>query len=263
MICLTVRGMLEYHFIISQGLLCACVAIAHVLHSLSHSLSLSRSQTVQCPPTPAPEYPQGYSLKDLLDNWNPDDTDIPAMHYDSFCRFDFTKDHKQIEAYRKADVPVIITNIPEVTRAVRKWSDFDYLNKKLGPYVPYVTETSRSNHFMFSRGKTYSENLKLLMSGPTGVTMKSFEEWVRGAVVEHNHSLESRTHSYFRVTSTTPDRHWLYEEFPFFKPDSKFFHATHPTVVSATSDGFLCNTSRRVFLMMCNCLYVPRVYVSI
>lgn len=154
------------------------------------------------------------------------------MHYDSFCRFDYVKDRAKIEAYRKADVPVVITNIPEVSQAVRKWSDLDYLNDKLGPYVPYMTETSKNNHFMFSRGHSYQEHLQLLLDGPTGLTMSTFEEWLSEAVLEHNHTLEQRRHRYFRVVSTTPDRHWLYDEFPFFKPDSQFFHAKHPSIVS-------------------------------
>lgn len=189
-------------------------------------------QTVSCPATPAPDYPRVYPLPDLLNNWNPDDTTIPAVHYDSFCRFDYVKDRKQIEAYRAADVPVVITNIPEITQAVRKWSDIDYLNEKLGPYVPYLTETSKDNHFMFARGHSYKEHVELLLEGPTGVTMSTFEEWLGKAVVQHNQTLAQRTHRYFRITATTPDRHWLYDEFPFFKPDSSFFHATRKTVVS-------------------------------
>jgi hypothetical protein len=164
-------------------------------------------------------------MKTLLDNWNPDDTTIPPMHYDSFCRFDFVKDREIIEAYRNAHVPVVITNMPELSQAVRKWSDFDYLNSKLGPYVPYMTETSKNNHFMFSRGKSYRDHMQLLLDAPTGVTVSTFEKWIHDAVIEHNHTLSQRVHRYFRFAATSPNRHWLYEEFPFFKPDSAFFHA--------------------------------------
>ena len=53
-------------------------------------------------------------MKTLLDNWNPDDTAIPPSHYDSYCKFDFLKEKDKVEAYRRAEVPFIIYNHPEV-----------------------------------------------------------------------------------------------------------------------------------------------------
>lgn len=204
-------------------------------------------QTVSCPDSPEVDYPRAYPLPALLHNWNPDVTDIPAMHYDSFCRFDYLTQRKQIEAYREAHVPVVITNVPQVTEAVRKWSDFDYLNVKLGPYVPYVTETSKNNHFMFSRGKSYREHMKLLIDGPTGMAMSTFEDWLRDAVVEHNHTLAERRHQYFHIVGTAPDRHWLYDELPIFRPESEFFHASpsQVRVVSAQGKGINCRFGMR------------------
>ena len=189
-------------------------------------------QKVPCPPTPAPNYPKAYPVQEVLANWNPDDTTIPSFHYDSFCRFDYIKDRAKVEAYREANVPVVIENIPEVKRAVQQWSDFDYLNDKLGPYVPYVTETSKNNHFMFARGKSLGQNLQVLLNGPTGMTMNTFEDWLYDAIIQHNLTLEQRTHKYFRVTSTSPEKHWLYDEFPMFKPGSSFFHSSKRYTVS-------------------------------
>lgn len=201
---------------------------ANFLHKAYNPFSATfhsdKHEEVSCPPRPSADYPRAYPIKDLLDNWNPDDTTIPPKHYDSFCRFHYREDKAKIEAYRKAEVPFVIRGVPEVERAAQRWSDVDYLNEQLGPYVPYLSETSSSNHFMFARGKSYTDQLVLMVDGPTGVTMITFEEWLREAVAAHNRSLGDVHHKYFRFTAFNPERHWLYEELPIFKPDSQFFH---------------------------------------
>jgi hypothetical protein len=53
-------------------------------------------------------------MKLLLDNWNPDDTRIPPVHYDSLCRFNYMTEKNKAEAYRIAEVPFITYNHPEV-----------------------------------------------------------------------------------------------------------------------------------------------------
>lgn len=73
------------------------------------------------------------------------------MHYDSFCRFDFTTEMSKIRAYRNANVPFVIINMPTVKEVQKKWSDLDYLNRQLGPFVPYVADTSYNNHFMYAK----------------------------------------------------------------------------------------------------------------
>lgn len=180
----------------------SCLCCVSCVSPQSSLVCLHSWQTVSCPLIPEPDYPRSYPLIDLLANWNPDDTTIPPMHYDSLCRlvyvyrtlshhhcifplithttsfvirFDYATQLPHIESYRRANVPVIITGLPEVTEAVKRWSDLDYLNNKLGPYVPYATETSRSNHFMFARGKSYEDHMKLLLNGPTGMTLNTFE----------------------------------------------------------------------------------------
>ena len=85
------------------------------------------------------------------DNWNVDDTDIPAKHYDSFCRFDFQTEMNKIVTYKKKEVPFIIYNMPALLEAKRRWSDIDYLNDRLGPYFPYPVDTSPNNHFMYAK----------------------------------------------------------------------------------------------------------------
>lgn len=56
-----------------------------------------------------------------------------------------------IRAYRKAEVPFVMYNVPDLSAAQERWSDVDYLNNRLGPYFPYPVDASTSNHFMYAK----------------------------------------------------------------------------------------------------------------
>jgi hypothetical protein len=103
--------------------------------SNTHSSKLF--QVVECPSTPVPGYPINYNMMTILGNWNTDSTDIPEQHYDSLCHFDFQNatDLEKAYTYRKAEVPFIVYNIPEVDEVVKKWNNIDYLQNKLGKPV--------------------------------------------------------------------------------------------------------------------------------
>lgn len=123
---------------------------------------------------------------DITNNWNTDNTDIPPYHYDSICHFDYKNETqlKQSYAYRDAEKPYIVYNIPEVDEIVKKWNDLDYLNKKLGN-KKYRTEISEDNHFMYwknprggflrtEKGKHWKE--------PTDIIETTFAKWIEFAV---------------------------------------------------------------------------------
>ena len=73
-------------------------------------------------------------MLDITNNWNPDSTDIPPMHYDTLCHFDYANETQRESAYlyRAAEVPFVVYNIPEVDAVVKKWSDVDYMHSLLG-----------------------------------------------------------------------------------------------------------------------------------
>ena len=179
---------------------------------------------IACPDEPAPGYPRAYSMVDMTNNWNTDNTEIPARHYDSLCHFDYQNatELRRAHAYRAAEVPFVAYNIPQVDGVARKWNDLDYLHKKLGAKT-YRTETSEDNHFMYWHNKQtkYLRNGKK-WSPPTGLTQVTFEKWLELAVKGQNKTLEDRTHHYFRVSSDM-DNKWLFNELPFFKPEPSLF----------------------------------------
>lgn len=120
-------------------------------------------------------------------------------------------------AYRKAEVPFIVYNIPEVDEVVKKWNSVDYLQKQLGKKT-YRTETSKDNHFMYwHAGLPFKLPSGKKWEAPTGLVQITFEKWLETAVKGQNKTLDDRTHQYFRVSSDM-NNEWLYEELPFFKP---------------------------------------------
>lgn len=175
---------------------------------------------------PEKDYPKAYSMLDIVNNWNPDDTNIPPLHYDAFCHFDYQNEtqRQQIFNYRKLEVPFVVYNHPEVDEVVKKWNDIEYLSKLLGS-KKYRTETSKSNHFMYWRHAT----TKFLRTTegkdwqqPTDVVSERFEDWLEVAVKGQNSSMVQRKHEYFRVSSDQGNP-WLFDELPFFKPKKSIF----------------------------------------
>jgi hypothetical protein len=186
---------------------------------------------VDCPAVPAPGYPQHHPMTTIVTNWNPDHTEIPSVHYDSLCHFDYQnrEDNAKAWKYREAEVPFVIYNVPDVDRVVKRWSNVDFLEKKLGEHL-YTTETSRDNHFMYHRGpsqKYLRGSVELdnkMYRPPTNTTHVTYERWLENAVKAQNKTLEDRVHEYFRVSSNLDGgNQWLFDELPFFKPRKSLF----------------------------------------
>ena len=182
-----------------------------------------------CPAKPSADYPKTYAMETILRNWNPDDATIPNIHYDSICRFDYQLERDTAAAYRRAEVPFIVYNVPEVDEVVRKWSNLDYLSERLGT-SPYRSEVSHSNHFMYwnslqnPQGATvfHKNSDGSVWHAPTSHASYTFEEWLHLAVSGYNKNVTNRDNIYFRVSSAG-DRSWLFEELPFFQPKRSFF----------------------------------------
>lgn len=182
-------------------------------------------EPARCPDVPEQGYPKAYSIMNITSHWNTDDTEIPPFHFDALCHFDYQDpvENKKAWAYRKAEVPFVVYNMPEVDEVVRKWSDVDYLDSKLGKKA-YRTETSKDNHFMYwNGGGKFLRGQK--WEPPTGLAQVKFEDWLELAVKGQNKSLETREHQYFRVSSDMGNN-WLYDELPFFKPKQSLIMVT-------------------------------------
>ena len=65
-------------------------------------------------------------MMDLMNNWNADNTEIPEIHYDSLCHFDYQTQLEIAQRYREAEVPFVVYNVPSVDNVVKKWNEVDY-----------------------------------------------------------------------------------------------------------------------------------------
>lgn len=162
-------------------------------------------------------------MKDVIDNWNPDDTTVPPYHYNSICYFNYETESHKILNYRSAEVPYILYNVPEVNEAVEKWNSYEYMKELLGDSHEYETELSEyHNHFLYHHKISSSSANKFqnwyhndTWIPPTTSTKMTFPEWYETALTESEKSFSDRKFYYFRVSSTGTN-HFLFSELPFY-----------------------------------------------
>ena len=151
-----------------------------------------------------PSYPKSYPIGKLLENWPPDTIEVPPRHFATMCRFNY-QDPAQREtafAYRDAELPFLVRNVPDVDATAKKWSSKGFLEERFGR-KKYRTEKSDDNHFMY-----YSASLKTpprLRGGPTDwkpptseVSM-TYPQWLSHAKTAYNLTV-LEPHYYFRVS---------------------------------------------------------------
>ena len=110
---------------------------------------------------PEPRDPPFFPLVDLLSNWPPDNTETDGWlhsqahpkHGKSVPRFDYSDSAQKsiAEKYRRAEVPFILYNVPEVINASLLFT-LPKLKENFGPF-PRMVERSSDNHFMYYRLK--------------------------------------------------------------------------------------------------------------
>ena len=161
-------------------------------------------------------------MKRLLDNWNPDVTDIPPMHFDSICRFDYQTEFNKALNYRNAEKPFVVYNVPEVEEVVKKWSDLDHLNELVGANAMHDVQVSKDNHFMYWREVSIKKRKRFHFIPPTSYSEIKFVDWLKAAVTNHNKSLVNREHLYLRINGEHVGDP-IFNELPFFNPIKSLF----------------------------------------
>lgn len=117
-----------------------------------------------CPDTPPEGYPFEWKLyDDLLSSWPVLEVDNPPSKiHQGLCVFDFELDHEKALAYRKAEVPFVVINDPEVARTVERWNIPGYLSNMLGKDVKHRAEYNTNSHFLYHApvGKKRRKNMR-------------------------------------------------------------------------------------------------------
>ena len=188
-----------------------------------------------CPSKPPLEYPMEWNLIQILTNWNPDHVQFPpsTMIYQGLCVFDWNRhDHRPLlEVYRRAEVPFVLQNYPDLLRTAERWSHKGYLSKLVGPGRYRNEYAHNSNHLMY--WKAQGRGARRLPDGwkpPTQNVELTFDEWYAKAMeLEHATVTTSVDHWYFRLNGDSRQRgDFLYDELPIFLPTKQTLFMVEP-----------------------------------
>lgn len=184
-----------------------------------------------CPEYPPPNYPYAWNVKDVIENWPPDDT-FTVRHniYQGLCVFDFQTEEDKALNYREAEVPFIVQNDPAVMRTVERWNQPGYIRSLLGERTRYRTEFSHNNHFMYwnKPNKRARANGKVPEDWrpPTKMSRMTYPDWLEHANVTDEELLRpNKDHWYFRLigcgemgSCDKDSSEYLFDELSFFQP---------------------------------------------
>jgi hypothetical protein len=148
-----------------------------ILQSKPHSEEISTHSTITWPTLK--QYEPGYPkqlyqpLLSLIEAWNPDNPDPPAVFHETLPHFNYSDpvERTMAAAYRDAEVPFKLYDIPEFIKTSHLWTD-EYLVKALHEHGEQHVEKSKNNHFMFwaMRGRNVKDYVP-----PTEVVQLKFE----------------------------------------------------------------------------------------
>ena len=206
------------------------------IHTFEDSTSEIRYDVFNCPEFPPENYPQAWSILDIVDNWNPDDP-TPALKpkiYQGICIFNYKTDFEKALNYRNAEKPFVIRDDPLILETAERWSYPEYLDSLLGDEIKHRTEYSQNNHFMFWRLHDKKNPYFGIWEPPTENIRMSYVEWRKKAEEIELDYNENKPHWYFRLNSCSGEHcdvehtDYLYEEVPFLK-EKKSFYMVDPT----------------------------------
>lgn len=217
-----------------------------ILQSKPHREEISAHSTIIWPAIQ--QYEPGYpkklykSLLSLIETWNPDHPDPPPIFHETLPHFNYTDpvEREMAEAYRDAEVPFKIYNIPEFMHTSSLWSD-EYLVKAFREHGEQHVEKSKNNHFMFwaMRGRNVKDYVP-----PTEVVQLKFENWLKEAyIADLNKAPNTTEHLYFMTGSPPRDygNTFVARDLPLFSTRSNNFFITN---VDANK-GIQCRFSMR------------------
>ena len=102
-------------------------------------------------------YPSYTPLLSIIEQWNPDNPDPPAIFQETLQHFNYSnlRERAMAEIYRNEEKPFKVYGIPEFNVVVDKWTD-QYLSEQMRTQGSQHVEKSSSNHFMFwnARGRS-------------------------------------------------------------------------------------------------------------
>ncbi len=187
-----------------------------------------------CPDTPPQNYPYTWNLVgDVLRHWPTDDIQPRSKIHQTLCVFDYARDYDKALAYRKAEVPFVVVNDPEVAEAVERWNTPGFFETLMGN-VLHRCEYSKNNHFMYwiqpsprrlRNGVVADSSLKN-WTAPTDMIRMKYSDWLKHANVSDDKLGPDKPHWYYRLIGCGEMGHdcdegsseYLFDELTFFQP---------------------------------------------
>jgi len=131
-------------------------------------------------------YPKYVPLLNRIEDWNPDNPDPPSDFTETLMHFNFSnpQERAMATAYRNAEVPFKVYNVPFIDEVSEKWTD-EYLSYVLrqGGEASRHVEKSESNHFMYWALKPWKTKQMPGYKGPTEIVSDEmdFDQWLMHA----------------------------------------------------------------------------------
>lgn len=165
----------------------------HSLYRPKFDLNQLGYDIYNCPSTPPDNYPMAWTTVEVLKNWMPHDvtTIAPAYRelYQGLCVFDYKTQYDAALIYRKAELPFIIRNDPNVMSVARRWEDdTEYLHNVLGDKRPFRTERSPINEFMWYRLRGMLP--RGYVKPPNDEINMTYGEWLERALAKDAEALQ-------------------------------------------------------------------------
>lgn len=192
----------------------------------------------------APHDPPTQPVGDLLSAWPTRDTNpnkwLSSAAYPSsnsgVLRFDYSdKLSRELAlAYRNAEIPFVLYNVPEVERASANLT-FSFLSKQFGN-KPRIVEKSKDYNFMYWSEKGFQKEFYPDWKPPQDEVEMKFQTFVRQAqTAELRGDISSRNESLYYMTISAGEglqTPWIRNALPIFTDKEPSFFIVDP-------DGFM------------------------
>jgi len=179
-------------------------------------------------------YPPTQSLLDMIEHWNPDNSDvIPSPFVETLQVFDYSdlEQRAMAERYRDAEVPFKVYNVPDVDAVTKKWTD-EYLTEQMETVnMHYKVEKSKDNHFMYFVRKSP------MIKPPTDLVQMRYPAWLKrahqadqlGMLPEESHYYLQTGVSAGRLVASNPGRlgQFISTDLPIFSTAEENFFVTN------------------------------------
>lgn len=202
-------------------------------------------------------YPKYNPLLSRIEEWNPDNPDVPADFTETLMHFNFSnpQERNMAMAYRNAEVPFKVYDVPFVSAVMEKWTD-DYLSRALreGGKASRHVEKSESNHFMYWALKPWKKQRNQSYKSPTEIVTAEmdFDQWLPYAQkADHDKTRpvankEDKQHDpyYYLMTNALKGDHaatFVARDIPVFSEGRKNFFIPKPDL----NKGIQCRFGMR------------------